>query len=276
MKFLKTCATLTLAILSLSSSAAFAGDISGAFFPLSEGTEIDLSAEGTLDWVKFGNGEHDTPDYLVATKIGNPVFIPPLLTPLGAELVPVDQNLELFAFNGGGVLNFVWDNGNFGMHNDPGPVDTVVTQAITGDGVVEYPIGIGASFTAKAISATRVMNVYVQSFNADFRISASLSGGVSFTGEFQPDFFQPASDPGNDYAAGYFQIMYSGEGETLTVSIETMSPRTDGAQAAFANAGFFAATVQGPLIPEPSTFALAAAGLALIGMLRFRRRGATS
>jgi hypothetical protein len=59
--------------------------------------------------------------------------------------------------------------------------------------------------------------------------------------------------------------------ELLTVAVQAINPRTDGMHAAFANAGFFGASVEGPLVPEPSTISLAVLGLAGLLVLRQRR-----
>ena len=34
-----------------------AGTVAGVYESLAEGTLVDLTASGTLDWIKFGNGE---------------------------------------------------------------------------------------------------------------------------------------------------------------------------------------------------------------------------
>lgn len=181
---------------------ASGGIVTGAYFELAEGTEIDLTAEGTLDWIKFGNGENNTTTFLNTTKIGNPVFLPATLAPLGTP--PIDHTVELIAFTGQGNLNFTWNDGNFGMYNVVGPVDTVVTETIS-PAVNEYPIGLGATFDALASAQTRFLDVYVQGFNADMVITASMSGGGSATATVTPSQ-NPASDPLNDYALGRFHV----------------------------------------------------------------------
>lgn len=250
----------------LSAAMARAGAVSGTYFNLTEGTEIDLTAEGTLDWIKFGNGENDTTTFLNTTKIGNPVFLPATLAPLGTP--PVESTIELIAFTGGGLLNFSWTDGNFGMFNGTGPVDTVVTETILPpvSPEVGYPIGIGATFNALASAQPRLMDVYVQGFNADMLITATMSGGGSDSVVVSSPFVNPDSDSDNDYLIGRYRILYSGAGETLTVSIITQDPRTDGDEAAFANAGFFAATVMA--VPEPSAFSTALGGAMLAAIYR--------
>jgi hypothetical protein len=149
--------------------------------------------------------------------------------------------VDLSAFTGQNNLNFTWGNGNFGMYNDTGPVDTAVGETVDPT-VNPYPIGLGATFQATAIGQTMAMDVYVQGFNANAQITATLSGGKTTSTVVVPTQ-NPPGDPSNTYALGDYHILYSGAGETLTISVVTQNPRTSGAQAAFANAGFFGAAV---------------------------------
>lgn len=253
----------------LFSIPASGGIVTGTYFDLADGTTIDLTAQGTLDWIKFGNGENNTTAFLNTTKIGNPVFLPASLTPLGTP--PANHSVDLIAFTGGGVLNFLWSNGNFGMYNVTGPVDTVVTETIS-PAVNSYPIGLGASFQALAAAQTRGLDVYVQGFNADTLIIASLSGGGMASTVVTPSH-NPPSDSDNDYAIGRYHIAYSGAGETLTISVTTQNPRTDGEQNDFANAGFFAATVtEAAAVPEPSTLILTGLGLSALVCVALRQK----
>lgn len=243
---------------SLNSAAALASTLSASYTELTSGTTVDLTATGTLDWIKFGNGENNSTSFLNTTKIGNPVFLPATLAPLGTA---PSGSVSLIAFTGQQNLNFTWTNGNFGMYNGSGPVDTVVTETIV-PAVDSYPIGLGATFQATASANPRVMDVYVQGFDANMLITATLSDGTTVSQVVSPTQ-NPPSDPTNDYALGDYQITYSGDGQLLTVSVVAQDPRTNGSHAAFANAGFFAATV----IPEPSTIALGLVGC--LGFLPF-------
>jgi hypothetical protein len=217
---------------------ARADSLSGSYTELTAGTTTDLTATGTVDWIKFGNGENDTTSFLNTTKIGNPIFLPATLEPLGTA---PSGSVSLIAFTGQGNLNFTWGNGNFGMYNDPGPVDTVVGETIV-PAVSSYPTGLGASFQANAINQAMAMDVYVQGFDANTLITASLSGGKTTSTLVVPSQ-TPPSDPSNQYALGDFHVVYSGAGETLTISVQTQDPRTSGLQNQFASAGFFGAAV---------------------------------
>jgi hypothetical protein len=243
---------------------------------LAVGTTIDLTAQGTLDWAKFGTDNTTTTDFFVATKIGNPA-ISPIVTPLGSAPSGTVTLKQFGNSSGMGNLNFTWTNGNFGM-GFPGPSVSSVNSAVSETilpAVNSYPLGLGAEFTAAAASATRILDVYVAGFNSRMTISASLSGGASTSADVDPTV-HPPSDPNNFYSLGVYEIVYSGAGETLTVSVQTSQNQppnpawANAPQAAFPNAGVFAAAArQVPLasaVPEPSSLALlAAGGFSLLG-----------
>jgi hypothetical protein len=226
--------------------------LSANYIPLAQGTNIDLTQQGTLDWAKYGNGEQSSTSFMVATKIGNPV-ISPIISPIGTA---PSGTVSLIAFTGGDILNFKWSNGNFGMYNGTGPVDTVVTETIV-PAVNSYPTGLGAKISASASSQLRQLDVYVQGFDSNMVLTATLSGGLTTTTTVVPTV-NPTTDPSNFYAIGEYQILYSGAGETLTVSA-VADGNPIGAQAAFPNAGIFAATVSA--VPEPSTIMLVAVAM---------------
>jgi len=248
-------------------SSAKGDFVSGTYSPLAVGSTIDLTAQGTLDWAKYGtDNSNSNLNFFVATKIGNPV-ISPNITPIGP---PGTTLIQFGNPNGPGSLNFTWTNGNFGM-GFPGPpvssVNSVITETIL-PAQNSYPLGLGAQITASVASNTRVLDVYVQGFNSVMTVSASLSGGASTSTNVTPDVQLP---DGNFYAFGVYEIDYSGDpGETLTVSVQTSldqptnPPWATSPQAAFPNAGIFAATVtEASAVPEPASFCL----MAIAGVL---------
>jgi hypothetical protein len=268
---MKAIRCLPICVVLLSGIPAQGGIVSSSYTEVANGTTVDLTATGSLDWIKFGNGENGTTTFLNTTKIGNPVFLPASLTALGTP--PPGHSVNMIAFTGQGVMKFLWTNGNFAMYNGAGPVDTVVGETIV-PAVNSYPIGLGASFQALAAAQARSMDVYVQGFDANMVLSASLIGGASAAPIVVTPSQHPASDPTNDYAVGRFHIDYSGAGETLTISVLTQDPRTTGTQSAFANAGFFAATVNQatPSTPEPASLTLLAAGAVILAARPALRR----
>lgn len=254
--------------------------LTAAYSTVATGSTIDLTAQGTLDWAKFGtDNSNQNTNFFVATKIGNPV-INPNITPIGGGGTTLIQ----FGNPGGpGSLNFTWTNGNFGMGFPGSPVssvNSVITETIL-PAQNSYPLGLGARFTAGVDSSTRVLDVYVQGFNSVMTVSAALSGGLSTSTDVTPDVVLA---DGNFYSFGVYQIDYSGDpSETLTVSVQTSltqpsnPPWATSPQAAFPNAGIFAATVQQgsvTAVPEPASFCLMALGglLGLTGRACCRRR----
>jgi hypothetical protein len=81
---------------------ARADSLTASYTELTAGTTTDLTVTGTVDWIKFGNGENGT-SFLNTTKIGNPIFLPATLAPLGSA---PPGSVELVAFTGQNNLNF--------------------------------------------------------------------------------------------------------------------------------------------------------------------------
>lgn len=157
------------------------------------------------------------------------------------------------------VLNFTWSDG-FGPF--AGVSDMVVTETIF-PAQTDYPLGLGAAMQVSASSATRVLDVYVQGFNADMLLTATLSGGASTSVVVAPSK-NPFSDPTNNFSSGRYRVIFSGlEGQVLTVTARTVSPVRPGS-VRFPNAGFFAATltdVAPSALPPPTSFAAQTSGL---------------
>jgi hypothetical protein len=97
------------AIACLVSFPARADSLSASYGELPAGTTTDLSATGGVDWIKFGNGENGT-SFLNTTKIGNPIFLPATLAPLGTA---PSGTVELSAFRIARRITSVF------VHNQP-------------------------------------------------------------------------------------------------------------------------------------------------------------
>ncbi len=261
--------SLAFVLLACSAVPARAG-LMATYTPLANGTAVDLTAAGTLDWVKWGNSTTSGLGFASVEKVGGTI-INPGLTPLGTA--PPGFSVVLASFSGGGNLRFSWTDGTAGMAGGGPTVDTAVSETLS-PAAFSYPIGIGATFTANASAVTRVMDVYVFGFDSDTLLTATLSGGETTSTVVSPTF-RPPNDPNNDYSLGRYRITFDGVGETLTVSMITRDPRTSGAQSAFANAGIFAASIADAspaAVPEPASVSLAAAGVVLLaGAARYRR-----
>ncbi len=216
---------------------AAAGTVFATYTDLPLGTGVNLTADGSIDWVKWGlNG--GGPNWTAVSKSGAAPLISRTLTPLGTP--PPNTNVVLIgipAIPPGNVLNFNWTDGNA---PPAGSSDTVVTETILP--LQTDPLGLGASLTVLGATQTRVLDVYVQGFNADMLITASLSGGGSDSTVVSPTK-NPPGDHLNNYSAGRYRVVFSGLGEILTVSVRTVSPVKPGS-VNFPNAGFFAAALR--------------------------------
>ena len=239
-------------------ASAASAQVIGSYTELPLGTSINLTASGTTDWVKYGV-TGGGPGWTLVGKAGVPPLISRGLGPLGTA--PAGTNVVLIgipALPPGNVLNFTWSDGT-------GPAagfsDTIVTETIL-PAQFSYPLGLGAALSVPASATTRVLDVYVQGFNADMLITATLSGGATTSVQVAPSK-NPPGDPTNNFSAGRYRVTFAGAGQTLTVTVRTVNPERPGG-VRFPNAGFFAATLNEEtptaLVP-PANFAAQTNGL---------------
>lgn len=224
-----------------------------AYSDLKPGATNNLTTAGTVDWVKWGNGETGPPFTTVQKEGG--ALIKPALTALGT--VPAGQTVVLVPFSPvtGVTPVFVWTNGNAPMASGT-PIGTSVSETITPN-QSSYPVGLGLSFQSAADVNPHAVSLYVAGFNARMKLSASLGSGGSGSLLASNAALIPvlAGTGSNVFSFGVFSILYSGAGETLTVSLtadnQTGIPN-DAPQFGFPNAGALAATVAlGELPPAP-------------------------
>lgn len=240
------------ACLSLAHSAV-AGAVSGSYTELPLGTSVDLSAKSAGDWVKWGGSGDAGQTFNTIRQSGVTPIISSTLSLLGS---PPSGSVAFNAISGENVLDFDWSDGDSPAS---GSSDTVVTETILPP-QSGFPDGLGVYMTAQADASPRVLDVYVQGYNADILLLALMSGGES-----DSDVISPTKViSGNDYASGVYRLTYSGVGETLSVSIVTLPPVTE---SDFPNAGIFAAVI----VPEPSALVLALLALAPCSIAALRR-----
>ncbi|RIK74481.1 MAG: hypothetical protein DCC67_16560 [Planctomycetota bacterium] len=224
---------------------AVAGTVSGDYTSLPQATLIHFTPSGTLDWVKWDEAGAIATTYSSnVRKNGVPHIIDDTINVLGAG--PPGTTVVLQSFPPAGppdyVLQFDWTDGD---GPDSGLSAVPISESISPP-QFDYPLGLGASMTAAAAADTRVLDVYVQGFNADMKITAEMSGGGVATTVVTPDKVVVS----NNFSAGVYRIRYAGLNETLTVSVEAVAPRKNGS-VGFPNAGFFAAAV---IAPESADF----------------------
>jgi hypothetical protein len=229
----------------------------------------DLTAKGTLDWIKWGNGETLAP-YTTPRKFDGAI-IDPTLTPLGT--VPAGQSVALVPFGPvpGLSLEFAWTNGTSPMATTP--VGTSVSETISPN-QFSYPTGLGLSFQATAGDFPRLLTVYVAAFNARMKLDASLTGGASGSLLASNALLIPVSagNGSNVVSYGTFAISYSGTGETLTVNLtatDQVGIPSNAPQFGFPNAGVYAATVESGQSISPSPILLTRVASLPGGALRF-------
>jgi len=246
-------ALILLATFIVGGSVARAGTVSVTYTELPAGTTTDLTAVSTADWVKWGNNENGTSWTTVRQSTGTPIISSTLVT---SGIPPVGTTIELTAQSGENMLGFDWTDGDSPA---AGSSDTVVTETLAPP-QIDYPTGLGLFMTATADASTRVLDVWVQGFNADMLLLAGMSGGESDQTVVSPTKVVG----GNNFSSGVFRVTFSGVGETLTVTAVTL-PTASGT---FPNAGIFAAAI----VPEPASIALMSAAVFALGLFALRRR----
>jgi hypothetical protein len=181
--------------------------LTGSFTPISQGSVIDLTTEGPLDWVHWGlyNETSLNRKATVAPQIG--------------DFKVVD------ATNGFAQAYHYADNYNGYSWNDGNPTVSV-TNTPTGVWAYGTPnIGSGFEFTVPADTSARTLKVFVGTFAARARFTASLSDGsaASYTDS-------SLSNMGNG-PGGFYTITYAANtaGQFLTARwVVSQAFRPDG------------------------------------------------
>ncbi len=242
-----------------------AGQIYGiSYSDIATDSTVNLTTAGSLDWVKWGNGESGNVAYTTPVMSGSSI-INPSLTPLGSPPSGTSVDLIPFAPVANVTPLFTWTNGTIPMSGG-NPVGTSVSQTIV-PAQSSYPNGLGLSFTVTAAATPEELTVYVAGFNTRMNLSASFSGGPSDSLLASTAALVPVASGNtgnNDFSLGVFSIIYSGAGETLTIDLTAANQNgisSTAPQYGFPNAGVYAAVVNAASVPEPSSVVLSVIGL---------------
>jgi hypothetical protein len=204
-KMKKLFAVMCVAVL-VAAVTANAGTITGGSLTSlnDQDTFVDLTAEGTTDWVNWG---------WTTEKLGG---------------TAIDSALTVI---GGGTPGVAWDSRINVSWTDGDPNPTGNNEK--GFNHIGPNVGDGLSFTVTATEATQTLRVYVAGWAGEGIFTAALSGGGSYT-----ETFSARQDSEHQY--GVFELDFAGAGETLTV---TYTMGEDIANTTWANIGLQAATL---------------------------------
>lgn len=208
-----------IAVLAMAPSV-FAGEINAVLTP--EEPAIDLTAEGTTDWVVWGLGT-DTSLFSSVRKAGG-AGISPLqqIMPQGIPLRALGQ------FNQNFVMS--WSDG------DPTETGTNVQGGLQHNGDQAGALGAGFSLTVPAGPDPRQLTLYVTSHNGLTQLTASLSDGSAADGVAQLDGLGATNAP------GVFTIEYSADSPSQTLTVDVVL--IDETAASWSNVAIYAATLE--------------------------------
>ena len=216
----------------LQSAAVEAGTISGTYQTIPQSSQVNLSQEGPLDWVHWGTFTEFAPD----RKAG----VSPAIS---------DYFLVGNVFVDEGPFQFS-DNFNGYSWNDGTP-NASVTNTTTG----VYTLGPGSGqnkgfgFTVPADTTTRKLKVYVGSYAALGRFTATLSDGGSYS--------SLAVDNLSNGPSGIYTLTYAAglPNQTLTVTF-TVETQYDKHTTAVGNVTLQAAALCFATNNNPPTIAI--------------------
>jgi hypothetical protein len=184
-----------LALLALPAvSPLMGGSLSGTFAEVPAGSDVDLTAEGKLDWVHWG--------LLNETDVNRKVGVMPQIS----DFTLVDQIGAPFAF-------WLFDNVSGYSWSDGTPTANV-RGTTTGVWAFSTPsIGTGFELSVPADTVPRTLKVYVGSFAARGRFQASLSDGSS-RAYSNNSLFNTSNGPN-----GVYTLTYAADSPNQTLNI---------------------------------------------------------
>jgi len=173
-------------------TADAAGILSVSYQTIASNSVVDLSAQGTLDWVHWGLAS--------ATSVDRKASVPPIL-----------ESFTPIVVGGGGALERFDDNFNGYSWKDGAPTVNT-TNSPTG----VYVIGKNCGFKLKvpADITARTLKVYVGAFAAKGQFSASLSDDSA------PAYSDSSIENVSNGPSGCYTINFAAgsTGQTLTVT----------------------------------------------------------
>jgi hypothetical protein len=169
---------------SLTNTAVGAGSLQGT--GSSATTAVNLTTEGTTDWIHWG-------DNTLNRKAG--------VTPAQLSTYTVVGSGTVFNYNDD-LRRMSWTDGA-----------PTASGTNNGDGFYINNVGQGFSFTAPASSASRTLVVHVGGYNSGGTLTAHLSDGSA------ADFVDVTSAASGQYDRNYTLVYHAGAtGQTLTVT----------------------------------------------------------
>lgn len=161
-----------------------AATLTGTFTPIPQGSDVDLTVEGPLDWVHWG--------LVTETSVNRKAMV----TPWIGNFQVVD------ATNGSAYVYQYADNYNGYSWQDGTPVVSV-TNTPTGVWAYGTPnIGSGFEFSVPADTSVKTLKVFVGSFAARGRITVTLSDSSALS-YMNSAVSNMGNGPGGVYAIDY-------------------------------------------------------------------------
>lgn len=182
-------------LLFFGSGVSVAATLTGSFSPVAQGADVNLTAEGPLDWVHWG--------LLTETSVNRKALVTPVIGNFRVVGAP----------NGSAYVFHYADNYNGYSWHDGAPLASV-TNTPTGVWAYDTPaLGSGFEFSVPADTSVRTLKVYVGTFAARGEFTARLSDS-SAPGYTNSSLFNSRNGPGGVYSIDFAA---NSAGQQLTV-----------------------------------------------------------
>jgi hypothetical protein len=236
-------------------AAQGSGTLSGSFASIPQGSTVNLTTVGKLDWIHWG--------LYTETSLNRKSQVSPMISDFN---VLGDWSCSTCFI---GYYQYS-DNWNGYTWYDGAPIRSVESTP-TGIWVYNYPnaVGSGFSFTAPADPTPRTLLVYVGAFAAQGQLRATLSDGSAqvFTSLNAATVNNLGNGPSGVFTLNYSAANY---GQLLTVTWKESNPRASGANVTLQAAALTAPGADNPpfvvvtnpvnhaSFPEPATVTVGA------------------